>query len=44
MDMLQWLRVFILLAHIEEEDDFVVIKGNKLPHRPKKKPKLMGKN
>lgn len=44
MDMLQWPRIFISLSRKEKEDDFFVIKGSKLPQRPKRRPKLVEKN
>lgn len=44
MDMLQWPRIFISLSRKEKEDDFFVIKGSKLPQRPKRRPKLVERN
>ncbi|XP_051177592.1 uncharacterized protein [Lolium perenne] len=36
-------RFFISLSNKEKEEDFMVMKGCKLPQRPKKRPKLMQK-
>ncbi|KAK3149006.1 hypothetical protein QOZ80_3AG0211650 [Eleusine coracana subsp. coracana] len=36
-------RFFIALSNKEKEEDFMAMKGCKLPHRPKKRPKLMQK-
>lgn len=37
-------RFFISLSNKEKEEDFMVMKGCKLPQRPKKRPKLMQKS
>lgn len=44
IDMVQWPKIFISLSRKEKEDDFFVIKGSKLPQRPKRRPKLVEKN
>ena len=36
-------RFFISLSNKEKEEDFMAMKGCKLPQRPKKRPKLMQK-
>lgn len=36
-------RFFIALSNKEKEEDFMAMKGCKLPQRPKKRPKLMQK-
>jgi len=36
-------RFFIALSNKEKEEDFMAMKGSKLPQRPKKRPKLMQK-
>lgn len=37
----EWPRVYIPLTRKEKEEDFLVMKGTKLPHRPKKRPKAV---
>lgn len=44
MDDLPWPRILISLSRKEKEDDFFIIKGSKLPQRPKKRPKVVEKN
>lgn len=37
-------RFFISLSNKEKEEDFLAMKGCKLPQRPKKRPKILQKN
>lgn len=37
----EWPRICIPLSRKEKEEDFLVMKGTKLPHRPKKRPKAV---
>ncbi|KAI5650380.1 hypothetical protein M9H77_36385 [Catharanthus roseus] len=37
----EWPRVYIPLTRKEKEEDFLAMKGTKLPHRPKKRPKAV---
>lgn len=43
MDFFQWPKFLVSLSRKEKEDDFLAIKGTKLPVRPKKRSKLMDK-
>ncbi|KMZ76191.1 hypothetical protein ZOSMA_105G00180 [Zostera marina] len=43
LDLLEWPRIFLSLSRKEKEDDFFAMKGTKLPHRPKKRPKNIDK-
>ncbi|GAA0170480.1 hypothetical protein LIER_24728 [Lithospermum erythrorhizon] len=36
-----WPRIYIALSKKEKEEDFMAMKGSKLPHRPKKRPKAI---
>jgi hypothetical protein len=36
-----WPRIYIPLTRKEKEEDFLAMKGTKLPHRPKKRPKAV---
>lgn len=36
-----WPRIYIPLTRKEKEEDFLAMKGTKLPHRPKKRPKAI---
>ncbi|CAH8354553.1 unnamed protein product [Eruca vesicaria subsp. sativa] len=38
-----WPKLFITLSNKEKEEDFLAMKGCKLPQRPKKRPKLIQK-
>eukprot|EP00250_Pteridium_aquilinum_P013768 c21562_g1_i2 orf=1573-2715(-) len=40
---LEWPRIVIALTRKQKEDDFLVLKGTKLPQRPKKRPKAVEK-
>eukprot|EP00249_Psilotum_nudum_P002010 c14827_g1_i1 orf=1-1008(-) len=42
-ELLEWPRILISLSRKEKEDDFMAIKGSKLPHRPKRRPKVVEK-
>lgn len=37
----EWPRISIPLSRKEKEEDFLIMKGTKLPHRPKKRPKAV---
>ncbi|XP_071920389.1 uncharacterized protein [Coffea arabica] len=37
----EWPRIYIPLSRKEKEEDFLAMKGTKLPHRPKKRPKTI---
>lgn len=37
----EWPRICIPLSRKEKEEDFLAMKGTKLPHRPKKRPKAV---
>lgn len=39
VEMMEWPRIHIALSRKEKEDDFLVMKGTKLPQRPKKRAK-----
>ncbi|KAH7331414.1 hypothetical protein KP509_20G031800 [Ceratopteris richardii] len=38
---LEWPRIVLGLSRKEKEDDFLILKGTKLPQRPKKRPKAV---
>ncbi|GAB4840826.1 hypothetical protein Ancab_021586 [Ancistrocladus abbreviatus] len=40
-EAVEWPRIYISLSRKEKEDDFYAMKGTKLPHRPKKRPKAI---
>ncbi|KAM7270258.1 hypothetical protein ACFE04_029472 [Oxalis oulophora] len=35
----EWPRIYVNLSKKEKEEDFMAMRGTKLPHRPKKRPK-----
>ena len=39
VQVLEWPRIYIALSRKEKEDDFLAMKGTKLPQRPKKRAK-----
>eukprot|EP00249_Psilotum_nudum_P022429 c28515_g1_i3 orf=202-1341(+) len=43
LELFEWPRILISLSRKEKEDDFMAIKGSKLPHRPKRRPKVVEK-
>lgn len=43
LSSLKWPRIILVLTRKEKEDDFLVLKGNKLLQRPKKRPKVVEK-
>lgn len=43
LQTLEWPRIVIALTRKEKEDDFFILKGTKLPQRPKKRPKVVEK-
>ncbi|KAL2642818.1 hypothetical protein R1flu_010405 [Riccia fluitans] len=44
MDFFEWPKIVLGLTRKEKEDDFMSIKGTKLPQRPKRRPKAVEKN
>ncbi|KAH9303159.1 hypothetical protein KI387_014742, partial [Taxus chinensis] len=44
LEMFVWPKVVIALSTREKEEDFIAIKGSKLPQRPKKRAKFIQKN
>ncbi|XP_039117368.1 uncharacterized protein LOC120253135 isoform X2 [Dioscorea cayenensis subsp. rotundata] len=43
LDQFEWPRIYISLSRKEKEDDFLAMKGTKLPQRPKKRAKNVDK-
>ncbi|CAL9114761.1 unnamed protein product [Musa acuminata var. zebrina] len=43
LDQFEWPKIFISLSRKEKEDDFLAMKGTKLPQRPKKRAKNIDK-
>lgn len=43
LNLFEWPRIYIALSRKEKEDDFLAIKGTKLPQRPKKRAKNVDK-
>ncbi|XP_018682511.1 uncharacterized protein LOC135585008 isoform X3 [Musa acuminata AAA Group] len=43
LDKFEWPRIYVSLSRKEKEDDFLAMKGTKLPHRPKKRAKNIEK-
>ncbi|KAL3696120.1 hypothetical protein R1sor_010196 [Riccia sorocarpa] len=43
MDFFEWPKIILGLTRKEKEDDFMNIKGTKLPQRPKRRPKAVEK-
>ncbi|XP_042515524.1 uncharacterized protein LOC122089858 isoform X2 [Macadamia integrifolia] len=43
LDPFEWSRIYVSLSRKEKEDDFLAMKGTKLPQRPKKRPKNIDK-
>ncbi|KFK28660.1 hypothetical protein AALP_AA7G029100 [Arabis alpina] len=43
VEVIEWPRIYIALSRKEKEEDFLVMKGTKLPHRPRKRPKNIDK-
>ncbi|XP_021901611.1 putative uncharacterized protein DDB_G0285869 isoform X1 [Carica papaya] len=43
IETMEWPRIYIALSRKEKEDDFLAMKGTKLPHRPKKRAKNVDK-
>ncbi|XP_020266610.1 uncharacterized protein LOC109842109 [Asparagus officinalis] len=41
---LEWPRIYVSLSRKEKEDDFLAMKGTKLPQRPKKRAKNIDKS
>ncbi|GLT81293.1 hypothetical protein SLA2020_526840 [Shorea laevis] len=39
VEVMEWPRIFVALSRKEKEDDFLAMKGTKLPQRPKKRAK-----
>lgn len=38
-EVIEWPKIYVALSRKEKEDDFLAMKGTKLPHRPKKRAK-----
>ncbi|XP_044496892.1 uncharacterized protein LOC123219175 isoform X2 [Mangifera indica] len=38
-EVIEWPKIIVALSRKEKEDDFLAMKGTKLPHRPKKRAK-----
>ncbi|XP_078431306.1 uncharacterized protein LOC144703095 [Wolffia australiana] len=43
LDLFEWPRIYLSLSRKEKEDDFLAMKGAKLPQRPKKRAKNVDK-
>ncbi|CAA7402481.1 unnamed protein product [Spirodela intermedia] len=43
LDLFEWPRIYLSLSRKEKEDDFLAMKGSKLPQRPKKRAKNIDK-
>ncbi|EFJ25046.1 hypothetical protein SELMODRAFT_90187 [Selaginella moellendorffii] len=43
MELFEWPKFLISLSRKEKEDDFLAIKGSKLPQRPKRRTKHVEK-
>ncbi|KAG5040282.1 hypothetical protein JHK85_012758 [Glycine max] len=43
VEVIQWPRIYIALSRKDKEDDFLVMKGTKIPQRPKKRAKNVDK-
>lgn len=39
VEVIEWPKIYVALSRKEKEDDFLAMKGTKLPHRPKKRAK-----
>ncbi|KAL5773789.1 hypothetical protein ACOSQ2_013713 [Xanthoceras sorbifolium] len=39
VEVIEWPKIYVSLSRKEKEDDFLAMKGTKLPHRPKKRAK-----
>uniref|UniRef100_A0A1J3DHR7 DUF1639 domain-containing protein n=1 Tax=Noccaea caerulescens TaxID=107243 RepID=A0A1J3DHR7_NOCCA len=44
VEVIEWPRIYIALSRKEKEEDFLVMKGTKLPHRPRKRAKNIDKS
>ncbi|CAH2078452.1 unnamed protein product [Thlaspi arvense] len=44
VEVVEWPRIYIALSRKEKEEDFLVMKGTKLPHRPRKRAKNIDKS
>lgn len=44
LEHFEWPRIYISLSRKEKEDDFLAMKGTKLPQRPKKRAKNVDKS
>ncbi|KAK4564592.1 hypothetical protein RGQ29_006601 [Quercus rubra] len=42
-EVIEWPRIYVALSRKEKEDDFLAMKGTKLPQRPKKRAKNIDK-
>ncbi|XP_038688904.1 uncharacterized protein LOC119988071 isoform X2 [Tripterygium wilfordii] len=43
VEVIEWPRIYVSLSRKEKEEDFLAMKGTKLPHRPKKRAKNVDK-
>ncbi|KFK31626.1 hypothetical protein AALP_AA6G137200 [Arabis alpina] len=43
VEVIEWPRIYIALSRKEKEEDFLAMKGTKLPHRPRKRAKNIDK-
>lgn len=43
VEVKEWPRIYIALSRKEKEEDFLAMKGTKLPHRPRKRAKNIDK-
>lgn len=39
VEVIEWPKIYIALSRKEKEDDFLAMKGTKIPQRPKKRAK-----
>lgn len=44
LDQSEWPKICISLSRKEKEDDFLAMRGSKLPQRPKKRAKYIDKS
>jgi len=43
VEVIEWPKIYIALSRKEKEDDFLAMKGTKIPQRPKKRAKNIDK-
>lgn len=44
VEVIEWPKIYIALSRKEKEDDFLAMKGTKIPQRPKKRAKNIDRN